>query len=207
MATFRRGVMQMRCALLVWALAGSLPMARADDLGTRIVVAARRQVGVTREYDPAYRRLDYPGGDVPVHTGVCADVVVRALREVGLDLQKEVHEDMGRNFRAYPQKWGLKAPDKNIDHRRVPNLMRYLERHHVAVTNALDRAESYQPGDIVSWSLGGGLTHIGIVSDRRAGRVPLVIHNIGRGAQEEDLLFAYRVTGHYRLKAPRAKAH
>ena len=173
----------------------SSPVAQA------LVKAARQQVGVTKEYDPAYVALDYPGGDVPIQTGVCSDVLVRAFRNLGIDLQKEIHEDMQNNFSAYPQKWGLKVPDKNIDHRRVPNLMRYFERQQIALPEKLERPESYRPGDIVAWDLGGGVLHIGIVSDKLSGRAPLIIHNIGGGAQEEDILFKYRVIGHYRLKA------
>lgn len=171
-----------------------------EELGRRIVAAAKRQVGITVGYDPSYRRLSYPGGDVPEETGVCADVVVRALRAVGLDLQKALHEDMGRHFDAYPRVWGLKRPDKNIDHRRVPNLARYFERHHATVRESLRSAASYRAGDIVTWDLGKGLSHIGIVSDRRAGLVPLIVHNIGSGAREEDILFEYRITGHYRVR-------
>src|SRR6266699_3615542 len=111
--------------------------AATNTLGDRIVAAARQQIGVTKDYDPAYTTLRYPGGDVPLQTGVCSDVVVRALRHVGIDLQKELHEDMRKSFNAYPQKWGLKSPDKNIDHRRVPNLMRYFERHQIALDEKL----------------------------------------------------------------------
>jgi uncharacterized protein YijF (DUF1287 family) len=118
-----------------------------------------------------------------------------------VDLQKEVHEDMLKNFSSYPQRWGLKAPDKNIDHRRVPNLMCYFERHHIAMYEKLKLRESYRPGDIVAWDLGGGVLHIGIVSDRISGRTPLIIHNIGSGVKEEDILLKYQVIGHYRLKA------
>lgn len=164
-------------------------------LGVRIATAARQQVGVTMEYDPAYAALDYPGGDVPIHTGVCSDVVVRAFRKVGLDLQKEVHEDMRENFSAYPQKWGLKKPDKNIDHRRVANVMRYFERHQIAMHEKLKMRETYRPGDIVAWDLGNGVLHVGIVSERATERTPLIIHNIGRGTKEEDILFKYRVDG------------
>jgi uncharacterized protein YijF (DUF1287 family) len=171
-------------------------------LGSRIVAAARAQVGVTTEYDPAYRSLKYPGGDVPLHTGVCSDVVVRALRKVGVDLQKVVHEDMRSDFKAYPQKWGLKGPDKSIDHRRVPNLMRYFERHQVVMQEKLRLPDSYRAGDIVAWDLGGGVLHIGIVSDRKAGRAPRILHNIGSGTQEEDILLKYKVIGHYRMKEP-----
>jgi uncharacterized protein YijF (DUF1287 family) len=132
---------------------------------------------------------------------VCSDVVVRALRQVGIDLQKGLHEDMRKNFSAYPQEWGLKGPDKNIDHRRVRNLMRYFERHQIAMYEKLQARETYRPGDIVAWDLGSGLLHIGIVSDRSTGGAPLMIHNIGSGTKEEDILFQYRVIGHYRVKA------
>ena len=179
-----------------------LGFAQADeiDFGLRIVSAARQQLGVTKGYDPTYAKLKYPGGDVPLSTGVCSDVVIRALRSLGLDLQREVHRDMEKNFSEYPQKWGLKAPDSNIDHRRVLNLMRYFERHHFALAKDLQVPDSYKPGDIVSWDLGGGVTHIGIVSDQSPDGTPLIIHNIGRGVKEEDILFEYEVIGHYRLK-------
>src|SRR5437879_3804420 len=124
----------------ILAVLGLIAEAHAPEaaaLAARIVMAARQQIGVTKEYDPAYVALRYPGGDVPLQTGVCSDVVVRALRQAGIDLQKELHEDMGKNFSAYPQKWGLKGPDKNIDHRRVPNLMRYFERHQIALGEKL----------------------------------------------------------------------
>ena len=169
-------------------------------LGVRIAAAARQQVGVTKEYAPSYTVLKYPGGDVPLQTGVCCDVVVRALRQVGIDLQKEVHEDMQQNFSAYPQKWGLKGPDKNIDHRRVPNLMRYFERRQIAMPEKLDQPVTYRPGDIVAWDLGSGVLHIGVVSDKMTGHTLLIIHNIGGGTKEEDILFHYRVIGHYRVK-------
>lgn len=174
----------------VWAL-------QADTL----VTAAREQVGVTLGYDPAYRRLSYPNGDVPLNTGVCTDVVIRALRQQGLDLQQAVHQDMRPNFRLYPKNWGLNRPDSNIDYRRVPNLMTWFKRQGWALPLGQD-AERYRPGDIVTWDLGGGLTHIGIISDRQAGSgVPLVLHNIGRGTQEEDILFSFKITGHYRIPA------
>lgn len=166
----------------------------------KIVAGARAQIGTTVGYDPAYRKLAYPGGDIPKNTGVCSDVVVRALREQSLDLQKEVHEDMQRDFAAYPRKWGRKQPDANIDHRRVLNLMTYFRRkgHAQPISK---KAQDYLAGDIVAWDLGRGVTHIGIVSDRQTGKgVPLIIHNIGRGTQEEDVLLQYRIIGHYRLK-------
>lgn len=185
--------------ILLVISAGPTTAATAIDPG-RLVADARSQVGVTTGYDPAYRSLVYPGGDVPPETGVCTDVVVRAFRRQGLDLQKAVHEDMRANFRVYPKRWGLGGPDPNIDHRRVPNLQTWFRRQGWAVAVSPDPAH-YRPGDLVSWDLGRGVPHIGIVSERRtAGGVPLVIHNIGEGAREEDILFAYRVTGHYRVR-------
>jgi uncharacterized protein YijF (DUF1287 family) len=184
--------------LLLFALALAPAWASAID-PQRLVLDARDQVGVTLGYDPVYRQLDYPGGDVPASTGVCTDVVIRALRVQGLDLQKSVHEDMRTHFSLYPKNWGLKRPDRNIDHRRVPNLMIWFQRQGMALAVS-DEPAGYRAGDVVTWDLGRGLTHIGIVSDRQsAAGVPLVLHNIGRGTQEEDILFAYRITGHYRF--------
>ncbi len=167
------------------------------------MVAARQQVGVTVIYDGSYRVLAYPGGDVPIERGVCTDVIVRALRAArGVDLQKLVHEDMSAHFRDYPHRWGLARPDANIDHRRVPNLMTFFERAGYRRPSS-GEAPDYLPGDLVAWDLGGGVLHIGIVSDRKAGSgVPLVIHNIGAGAREEDMLFRYTIIGHYRLPTP-----
>ena len=166
----------------------------------KLVASARRQIGLTVSYDPRYRKLDYPGGDVPRSTGVCSDVVIRALRDQGLDLQQAVHEDMRREFGAYPKNWGLKKPDRNIDHRRVPNLMAYFRRQGWAHPITRE-ASDFRAGDLVAWDLGGGITHIGIVSDRQSARgTPLVLHNIGRGTQEEDLLFEHRIIGHYRVR-------
>jgi uncharacterized protein YijF (DUF1287 family) len=166
-----------------------------------IAEAARAQVGVTTSYDPAYRRLDFPNGDVPIDTGVCADVVVRALRRVGIDLQAALNRDMHAHFSAYPAHWGLSRPDRNIDHRRVPNLRRWFERQGWSLGASAD-PDDYRPGDIVSWALADGRPHIGVVSTRRsaAGR-PLVVHNIAVGTREEDVLFAWTVTGRYRRPA------
>lgn len=169
--------------------------------GGRLVEAARTQVGVTLGYDPAYRRITYPGGDVPLATGVCTDVVIRALRAQGLDLQQRVHEDMRRHFSAYPRHWGLKRPDPNIDHRRVPNLMTWFDRQGLSLKVG-QAAADYQPGDIVTWDLGRGLQHIGIISDRRSREgTPLALHNIGQGTREEDILFRWPILGHYRFAA------
>lgn len=152
-------------------------------------------------YDPQYFVIKYPNGDVPADKGVCTDVVIRAYRKMGIDLQKEVHEDMKSNFSAYPKKWGLKTTDRNIDHRRVPNLIRFFERHHaqLPITNT---ATDYNYGDIVCWNLGGGFTHIGIVVNKKSkdGKRNLIVHNIGAGQVIEDCLFNYKIIGHYRYK-------
>jgi uncharacterized protein YijF (DUF1287 family) len=152
-------------------------------------------------YDPAYVSISYPMGDVPKDTGVCTDVLVRSYRQLGVDLQKRVHEDMRANFSRYPRKWGLKRTDKNIDHRRVPNLRVFFTRHGQSLGVSSDPAD-YKAGDVVSWNLKpiGTLDHIGIVSEKRSvdGKRPLIVHNIGRGPQIEDMLFSYKITGHYR---------
>jgi uncharacterized protein len=184
--------------LLALALQGQVQPALADDLPLALVDAARAQIGVTVHYDPAYRSLDYPGGDVPIDRGVCTDVIVRAYRALGVDLQVLVHEDMTAAFAAYPQNWGLTRPDRNIDHRRVPNLAVFFARHSQELTIS-QRPADYAPGDIVTWRLASGVPHIGIVSDRLSDRgVPLIIHNIGRGTLEEDVLLAYEITGWFR---------
>ena len=175
------------------ALAGSEP--------SRITAAARDQVGVTVTYDPGYVRLEFPGGDLPRDRGVCTDVVIRALRDGwGVDLQLAVNRDMKADFAAYPPLWGLSKPDRNIDHRRVPNLQTFLAR--IGAEVPLEEGPApYLPGDIVTWMLPGNLPHIGIVSSRTVtgGDRPLVVHNIALGALEEDVLFAWTVTGHYRM--------
>ena len=163
------------------------------------LASAIEQTRITTGYDPAYVRLDYPGGDVPQETGVCSDVIVRAFRKTGIDLQKEVHEDMSAAWSAYPQRWGNARPDRNIDHRRVLNLMTFFERRGKALQTTSAR-EDYSPGDIVAWDLGGGVPHIGIVSNlvTEAPGHFLIIHNIGAGTKAEDVLFNWKVTGHYR---------
>ncbi|MCZ4279414.1 DUF1287 domain-containing protein [Kiloniella laminariae] len=151
-------------------------------------------------YDSSYYRISYPGGDVPQHSGVCSDVVIRSYRGLGIDLQKLVHEDMRTSFSAYPAYWGLTKPDSNIDHRRVPNLRVFFTRHGISLPLSKD-PQAYQAGDLVSWNLrpGGSLPHIGIISDEKStDGVPLVVHNIGRGPELEDMLFDYEITGHYR---------
>ena len=177
--------------------------AGADE---KLVNEARQQIGVTVLYDPAYVQLRYPGGDVPEDRGVCTDVVIRALRRLGLDLQQAVHEDMAAHFSAYPKIWGLKRPDKNIDHRRVPNLRTYFTRRGWALP-VTKNAKDYRPGDLVTCLVGGQLPHIFIVSDATTPTgEPLIIHNIGCGTEEEEGLFAYPITGHYRPVLAPAKA-
>jgi uncharacterized protein YijF (DUF1287 family) len=165
----------------------------------KVIEAAIAQTHVTRGYDPSYVKLAYPNGDVPLETGVCSDVVVRAFRKVGIDLQKDVHEDMAKNFAIYPQKWGLKRPDTNIDHRRVPNLMTYFKRQGKALAIS-SNAKDYAPGDIVAWDLGGGITHIGLMTNLLSddGKTYHVVHNIGAGARIENVLFNWKIIGHYR---------
>ncbi len=166
-----------------------------------IVASARNQIGVTVEYDPSYVVLDYPLGDVSIKKGTCTDVVIRALRDAySMDLQVLVHEDMKNAFSEYPNKWGLQGPDKNIDHRRVLNLKTYFDRKGYSV-NTTNNPDNYLPGDIVTCRIPGNLPHIMIVSDKKTERgVPFIIHNIGAGTKEEDRLFEFRITGHYRIK-------
>ena len=164
-----------------------------------IVQAAREQIGVTTRYVPAYVSLDYPGGDVPKETGVCTDVVIRALRETGFDLQKLVHEDMKANFSKYPKNWGLSRTDRSIDHRRVPNLRTYFKRQGKSLAVTKDEAD-YLPGDLVTCTVAGKLPHIMIVSNKKSSEgILMVIHNIGSGTKEEARLFDFPITGHYRF--------
>ncbi|MFN0194592.1 MAG: DUF1287 domain-containing protein [Aestuariivirga sp.] len=168
--------------------------------GRKLIAAAESQLGRTVIYDPAYVKLAYPGGDLPIERGVCTDVIVRAYRDgLGLDLQKLVHEDMRVAFQAYPKTWGLSKPDRNIDHRRVPNLQTFFTRKGAALAVREDAA-AYAPGDLMTMMLPGNLPHIGIVSDQRTedGARPLLIHNIGAGAKRDDVLASFRVTGRYR---------
>jgi uncharacterized protein len=186
---------------LLFLSADSIDGFCAESTGQKIVRAARSQIGKTVRYDPSYRSLDYPSGDAPEEAGVCTDVVIRALRTaLTLDLQKQVHEDMKAHFSSYPPNWGLRRPDKNIDHRRVPNLQTFLTRRGYRLARG-DTREEYQPGDLVTCLVGGKLPHIMIVSDRETSAgTPLVIHNIGSGTREEDRLLTFSQTGHYRIK-------
>ncbi|WP_373740158.1 DUF1287 domain-containing protein [Neisseria sp.] len=183
---------------LLWLLLfAALPAWAAHDAG-KLVRDARSQIGVTVSYDPAYRKIAFPMGDVPKHTGVCTDVVIRAYRSQKADLQLLVNRDMKKAWREYPKLWGLKAADSNIDHRRVPNLETFFRRH--GKTLSIADKTSFRAGDIVTWRLkNNNLPHIGIVSDRRAADgTPLIIHNIGRGTREENILFAHPIKGHFR---------
>ncbi|MEO1073537.1 MAG: DUF1287 domain-containing protein [Pseudomonadota bacterium] len=162
--------------------------ARTNTQSARLITQARKQIGVTTSYDGAYVALDYPGGDVPRESGVCIDVIIRAYRDAfSFDFQKHVHEDMAANFAAYPKRWGLTRTDRNIDHRRVPNVETWLKRHGHELP-----ATDWQPGDILTCRVGGSLPHIGILSSRKdfAGRWK-AIHNIGLGTLEDSRIWAY----------------
>lgn len=218
-------------AAFATALAGCGARAGASQTGKPVLAQASRQPGVQQKtrpssgspfldklveaaiertshevrYDATYFKIDYPGGDVPAEVGVCTDEVIRSYRAVGVDLQKEVHEDMVANFSAYPRTWGLKKTDKNIDHRRVPNLMVFFARQGAGLPVTQD-ARDYKPGDVVTWDLSGGMTHIGLVvnvaSDADENRMQIV-HNIGAGPKMEDVLFGWKITGHYRYAGPK----
>jgi len=187
----------MRILLGLTLLLSSAAPALADEA---LVNAAQDRLKQSVRYNGAYMRLDYPGGDVPKNMGVCTDVIIRSYRAAyGFDFQKAVHEDMKANFSSYPKNWGLKRTDRNIDHRRVPNLETYLKRQGAELALS-DRAQDFNAGDIVSWRIAGRLPHIDIVSDRKArDGTPLIIHNVGAGPQEENVLFAYKMTGHFRF--------
>lgn len=170
-----------------------------DSLSHKLSNAAIELTRINVTYDPNYYSLDYPNGDLPQNRGVCTDVIVRAYRKLGIDLQREVHEDMLLNFNDYPKIWGLTHPDKNIDHRRVPNLMVFFERKGNKLTVS-NNPNDYKPGDIVAWDLGGGVPHIGILINKRSSdqKRYLVVHNIGNGQEISDCLFQFRIIGHYR---------
>ncbi len=166
----------------------------AERLSDAVILLTKDKVS----YDPAYFKMEYPNGDVPKNKGVCTDVVIRAYRELGIDLQKNIHEDMTKNFSKYPKIWGLKKPDSNIDHRRVPNLQVYFSRFGKVLTVS-EKASEYKTGDLVTWMINGKLPHIGIVTNRKSidGKRNLIVHNVGNGQVLEDCLFSYKITGHY----------
>jgi uncharacterized protein YijF (DUF1287 family) len=184
--------------LIIFIMISSLTY--GQEVGVQILSDAA--IELTRQrvtYDPSYFSISYPNGDIPSDKGVCTDVVIRAFRKTGIDLQKEVHEDMKSNFTLYPKNWGLKTTDKNIDHRRVPNLMKFFERKGT-VKNKSTNPNDYKPGDIICWNLSGGITHIGIVVDRKSSdkKRYMIVHNIGAGQVLEDCMFDFRIIGHYR---------
>jgi uncharacterized protein YijF (DUF1287 family) len=183
----------------------STPESLRREFLKQLVAAAIERTHHVVRYDPAYVRIAYPGGDVPADTGVCTDEIIRSYRRVGVDLQKEVHEDMVRNFGVYPRSWRwlLSRPDPNIDHRRVPNLMVFFARKGESLPLS-GRAEDYAPGDLVTWDLGGGVPHIGIVVDQKSAKSGryMLVHNIGQGPRLEDVLFNWKITGHYRYFGP-----
>lgn len=190
-ASFLPGVLS--CVLLI-----TCAIAQQEGLAAKLVQAALDRTKQAVRYDGAYVKIAYPNGDVPADTGVCTDEVIRSYRVLGFDLQKLVHEDMKRNFDAYPKCWGLSRPDTNIDHRRVPNLQTFF-KHQRASQPVTNKAEDYQPGDLVTCTVAGELPHIMLVVPSPKGeRRPWVVHNIGSGPQLEDRLFEFPLTGHYR---------
>jgi uncharacterized protein YijF (DUF1287 family) len=164
-----------------------------------VIDGAVDQIGKTTSYDASYQEIEYPNGDVPIETGVCSDVIVRAFRKGGIDLQKDLHENMKDNFSSYPTRWGLNGTDANIDHRRVPNLQTYFTRKGKSLSTG-GSSETFLPGDIVTWDLGLGTEHIGMVVNvwYKPAQRYLIVHNIGAGTRMEDVLFAWKITGHYR---------
>jgi uncharacterized protein YijF (DUF1287 family) len=188
-------------SILLCAQAQLTPALPRAGFTHKLVAAAIERTHYSVRYVSTYVRIAYPGGDVPADTGVCTDEIIRIYRALGIDLQKEVHEDMARNFELYPHKWQHR-PDSNIDHRRVPNLMVFFTRKGMALP-ATSKPADYAPGDLVAWDLGGGITHIGMVVDQRGGNGRyMIVHNIGRGPQMEDVLFDWKIIGHYRYYGP-----
>jgi len=190
----------MRAFALILAFFTLIQTATASDMAEAVVTAAHERTYAQVTYDPSYVKITYPFGDVPADTGVCTDVIIRTYRNAfNFDFQTAIHEDMKANFKSYPKIWGLKGPDKNIDHRRVPNIERFLTRQGASV-GITKNPEDYRPGDLVTWRLGGILAHIGIVSDNKSEwGTPLIIHNVGAGPVEEDLLFNTDINGHFRF--------
>lgn len=197
----------MKKLLIIAILLNYCITANADVAGDRFTVdlvnAAKERTTYDVRYDGTYYAMSYPNGDVPSNIGVCTDVIIRTFREVGVDLQKKVYEDMSVNFNLYPSNriWGLNRPDKNIDHRRVPNLRVFFKRNGVSL-GVTNNPENYLPGDLVTWMLPGNLPHIGIVIDEKSnnGKIPLIAHNIGEGPKISNMLFDYPITGHYQYR-------
>ena len=186
---------------IILLLLVSLNASAETTFSQKLVKAALERTKHIVRYDPKYVRIKYPGGDVPIDTGVCSDVIIRSYRALGFDLQKLVHEDMKRNFRLYPRTWGLKRPDTNIDHRRVLNLEVFFKRHGQSLP-ITKNAKNYKPGDLVTWNLSSerSIPHIGIVTNKKSFFTgnPMIVHNIGLGPKLEDILFTYKITGHFR---------
>ncbi len=180
-------------------LSGAYRHGEPEGFSKNLVEAALERTHHRVTYDGSYLAIPYPNGDVPEETGVCTDVVIRSYRQLGIDLQKDVHEEMLIHFDDFPKNWGLSRPDSNIDHRRVPNLQTFFSRKGRILPVTKD-PKDYIAGDLVTWMVAGNLPHIGIVVDKRSarGKRPLVVHNIGRGPKLEDMLFDYPITGHYR---------
>ncbi|MFP4544484.1 MAG: DUF1287 domain-containing protein [Bacteroidota bacterium] len=193
--------MKCRYYIFLFILAVFSAVAGQNDFFKKLANAAVELTHQEVEYDPAFFQIDYPNGDIPAGKGVCTDVIIRAYRKLGIDLQKEVHEDMKANFSAYPDNWGQNEPDPNIDHRRVPNLMAFFSRKGI-VLEITYNPDDYNPGDIICWDLGNGKTHIGIVSPKKSfnGSRYLIVHNIGAGQVLEDCIFDCDIIGHYRYK-------
>jgi len=187
--------------LLMVSLSPAMGQTPAATLADSLVAAALERTEHLVTYDGSYQRLAYPAGDVADNRGVCTDLIIRSFRTLGIDLQKEVHEDMVADFSAYPNLWQLTRPDSNIDHRRVPNLQCWFKRNRAELP-VTQNPEDYLPGDIVTWMLPGNLPHIGIAGIKKSadGKRPLVIHNVGRGPRQEDFLFDFPITGHYRFR-------
>ena len=192
-------LMHLRCLIFFTCAYACSGQTGAPSFAERLVKAALESVQHTVRYDPAYVVLDYPNGDVPADMGVCTDEVIRSYRALGIDLQKLVHEDMRRAFAAYPKDWGLSSTDKNIDHRRVPNLQTFFKRRGAALP-VTQKAEDYLPGDLITCTVAGRLPHIAIVVPAADGSAsPWIVHNIGQGPKHESRLFEFPITGHYRF--------
>jgi uncharacterized protein YijF (DUF1287 family) len=172
-----------------------------DPIARKIVAAAHAQEGDA--YNASYRKISYPGGDVPKGGGACTDVIVRAFRGAGYDLQKLIHEDMAQDFGRYPDPWKLGHTDKNIDHRRVPNHIAFFKKYGQVLPNETsgEALKTWLPGDVVVWKWGGGKWHTGIISDAigPSGK-PMVIHN-GWMCTEQDYLTGWPIAGHFRYPA------
>lgn len=193
--------MRLTIAVCILFIISSFRITAQTDFYSRLSDAAIELTYQSVAYDPSYFSISYPNGDIPANLGVCTDVIIRAYRKLGIDLQKEVHKDMKSNFNLYPKNWNMNKPDRNIDHRRVPNLMTFFSRFGEALVIS-NKAEDYSPGDIVCWNLSGGITHIGFVVNKKSrnGKRYLIVHNIGAGQVLEDCLFDFKIIGHYRYR-------